>query len=97
MAWQGNAAVGPLGGAGDSPAPVGDPPTGTGTSSRIDRDELASMKLLPFRPVPIHRETVPAGRLGYPKWGGKAVAWPPSFRGRGARKSLADGAMQDDG
>src|SRR5262245_49989685 len=54
-----------MGSAGDPPAPVGDPPTGTlrAVFGKIVR--ISSKRLLSFRPA--SRRTGQAGRLCYPK------------------------------
>jgi len=53
------------GSGGDSPAPVGDPPTGTAESTLGKGRLLWLGPLLPFRPA--GRQTTQAGRLCYPK------------------------------
>jgi len=50
-----------MGGAGDSPAPVGDPPTGTALSTLRKGRSHYLESLFPFRPS--RRRTEQAGRL----------------------------------
>jgi hypothetical protein len=55
-----------MGGVGDSPAPVGDSPTGTWSGDLVKRPFDRREWLSPFRPVPMHPETVQASPLGHP-------------------------------
>jgi hypothetical protein len=78
-----------MGGAGDSPAPVGDPPTGMAKRYRVKARSQWYDPSFPFRPA--GRRTAQAGRLCYPK----SVIQTRSNRigeGLGVRHDACDGS-----